>query len=132
MFTISIPAEITNRLVYKYCFFQSGDVTVDTDGTIHITSPMNFWNMDESFAFNGIVSFCFTSFYFNLVEFSWTCIRSKVSFHPLQLLQFPINLSHLGLAKRPPVTFSKNLRLLPVILNIVVFTFQCRNNFSKH
>jgi hypothetical protein len=33
----------------------SGDVT-DDDGDVHITSPLNFWNMNQKFAFNGIVS----------------------------------------------------------------------------
>ena len=32
-----------------------GDVTVYPDGTVHMTSPLMFWHMNEKFAFNGIV-----------------------------------------------------------------------------
>jgi len=31
-----------------------GDVTTDQDGTVHMTSPLKFWNLNEKFAFNGI------------------------------------------------------------------------------
>ena len=34
-----------------------GDVTTEPDGTIVMTSPLMFWNMNEKFAFNGIVRF---------------------------------------------------------------------------
>ena len=38
-------------------------INTDPDGTIHMTSPLEFWNLNEKFAFNGIVSFLSATYF---------------------------------------------------------------------